>query len=150
MIIRQLKNSDASAASKVIIKNLREINAKYYPAKVIKKMVKLYTPERIIAIARENLFLVAEEFDEHIIGTATISNNFFGSVFVSPEYHGRGVGAKLMKTLEKLAKSRGKTEVILHASINAVEFYEKQGYQKIRQVEDIKFGNSYEMQKNLD
>ncbi len=149
MIVRQFKVSDAPAASKIIKKCLIEINAQFYPTEVIAKMEKMYTPDRIIEIARDRLFLVAEEFDEQIIGTATISNNFFGSVFVHPDYQGRGVGGKLMQTLEKLAKSLGRTEVILHASINAVEFYEKQGYTKIRQVEDNKFGNSFEMQKNL-
>lgn len=149
MIVRQLKVSDASAASKIIIKCLREINSKYYSPDVINKMEKMYTPDRIIDIAKDRLFLVAEEFDEQIIGTATISHNFFGSVFVHPDYQGHGVGSKLMYTLESLAKSRGMQEVVLHASINAVEFYQKQGYRKMRQVHDQKFGNSFEMQKTL-
>jgi GNAT superfamily N-acetyltransferase len=149
MIVRQLKKSDAKAASNLIIRCLREINSQFYPKRVIKKMEKLYTPDHIINFAKDRLFLVAEDLNEEIIGTATISENMFGSVFISPDHQRQGIGAKVMQSLEELVKAQGKNEVILHASINAVQFYEKQGYKEIKRVEDEKFGNSIEMRKQL-
>ena len=149
IIIKQLKKSDAKAASHVIIRCLKEINSQFYPKRVIRKMEKLYTPEHIINFAKDRLFLVAEDSNEEIIGTATISENMFGSVFISPDHQRKGIGAKIMLALEELVKLQGKDEVILHASINAVQFYEKQGYKEIKRVEDEKFGNSIEMRKQL-
>ncbi|MHA1672909.1 MAG: GNAT family N-acetyltransferase [Promethearchaeota archaeon] len=148
MITRQFRTIDASAVSALIIADLKQINSKFYPEDVIKRMINLYTPRRIIQTAQSQLVLVAEMFDE-IVGTATISHNFFGSVFTRPDLHGKGVGTKLMDTLERLTKQNGMTEVKLHASINAVKFYEKRGFEIIGTVNDVKFGESYEMVKEL-
>ena len=47
---------------------------------------------------------------------------------VSPGHQRRGVGTRLMKELEKHLRSRGYTNLVLHARASAVEFYEKLGY----------------------
>ena len=148
MITRQFRNADAQSVSELIIANLKQINSQYYPENVINRMVKLYTPKHLIETAQKQLVLVAEELDE-IVGTATISKNFFGSVFVRPDMHGKGIGNKVMDSLEQLAKQNGLEEVKLHASINAVNFYTKRGYKKIGKVSDAKFGESFEMVKQL-
>ncbi|TFH27338.1 MAG: GNAT family N-acetyltransferase, partial [Promethearchaeota archaeon] len=95
MITRQFMDTDAPAVSALIIADLKQINSQFYPEHVIKRMIILYTPDRIIQTAKSQLVLVAEMFDE-IVGTATISHNFFGSVFTRPDLHGKGVGTKLM------------------------------------------------------
>ena len=149
MIIRQLKDLDAPAVSEIIITCLKEENSKFYPSEIIERMIPLYTPDLIIQSARDRLVLVAENINGFIIGTATFNLGFFGSVFVHPRSAHQGVGSKLMKTLESLAKNQGQESVKLHSSINAVGFYLGQGYTKGRFVEDIKFGKSYEMTKKL-
>ncbi len=149
MIVRQFRDNDANQISTLIIQCLRDVNSKYYPATVIDRMITLYTPEKIIERSKTQLILVAEEMDE-VCGTATVSENYFGSVFVRPKLHRSGIGNKLMDSLERLIKSNGMTQVILHASINAVAFYEQRGYKKIKQVEDEIFGKSFEMVKQLN
>ncbi|TFH27740.1 MAG: GNAT family N-acetyltransferase [Promethearchaeota archaeon] len=59
------------------------------------------------------------------------------------------MGTKLMDTLERLTKQNGMSEVKLHASLNALKFYEKRGYKILGTVTDAKFGESYEMIKQL-
>ena len=148
MIIRQFRDMDADVVADIIKKNLIEVNSKHYPQFVIDHMLEINTPSRLIEIARNRLVLVAVELDE-VIGTANFSENYFGSVFVHPDHHGKHVGAKLMESLEDLAKKNGASEVRLHASINAIGFYEKQGYTKGELTSDEKFGTSYEMIKKL-
>jgi GNAT superfamily N-acetyltransferase len=148
MITRQFRIADAQAVSDLILANLRQINIKYYPPEVIDRMVLLYTPEMITDMAQERLVLVAEMLDE-IVGTATISRNTFGSVFVRPDLHGTGIGTQLMDKLEHLVQQNGMDKVVLHASVNAVKFYEKLGYRQIGVVSDPKFGESYEMVKEF-
>jgi GNAT superfamily N-acetyltransferase len=148
MIVRQFRENDAKEVSDLIIRNLREINSKFYPEGVIDELAKENTLEKIILAATQRLVLVAHEFDE-IIGTATVNSNFFGSVFVKPEYHHKGVGTKLMDSLESLAKTNGLEEVALHSSVNAVKFYEKRGYSKGKFIDDPTKGKSYEMKKKL-
>ena len=47
---------------------------------------------------------------------------------VSPVHQGRGLGKRLMKALETELRSRGFTNLVLHARASAVGFYEKLGY----------------------
>jgi ribosomal protein S18 acetylase RimI-like enzyme len=47
---------------------------------------------------------------------------------VSPSHQRRGVGKRLMKELEAHLRSRGFTNLVLHARASAVGFYEKLGY----------------------
>lgn len=50
---------------------------------------------------------------------------------VSPERQGRGLGKRLMNDLEADLRSRGFTNLLLHARASAVGFYEKLGYSVI-------------------
>lgn len=140
---------DAKAVSKIVIRCLKEINSQFYPADVIESMIDNYRPKNIIRSAKEQLVLVAENIAEEIIGVATFSNDIFGSVFVNPDFQGQKIGAQLMKALEKLAKAQGSSKVTLNSSINAVNFYVKQGYTQGKEVQDGKFGKSIEMTKIL-
>jgi len=47
---------------------------------------------------------------------------------VSPGHQRRGVGKRLMNDLEAQLRSRGFTNLVLHARSSAVGFYEKLGY----------------------
>ena len=47
---------------------------------------------------------------------------------VTPAHQRRGLGTRLMKELEEHLRSRGFTNLVLHARASAVEFYEKLGY----------------------
>jgi putative acetyltransferase len=151
LITRQLKENieDAKAVSQIVIRCLKEINAQYYPSDVIESMIQQNQPKRIIDVAKKQLVIVAENVAEEIIGFATFNDNMFGSVFIDPDIHRQKIGTKLIKALENLAKTQGSTEVTLHASVNAVNFYIKQGYLKGKETHDGKFGHSIEMSKKL-
>ena len=49
-------------------------------------------------------------------------------VFVEPGHAGRGVGRRLMATVERSADAAGRARLQLWASLNAVGFYERLGY----------------------
>ncbi len=148
MITRQIRDSDAEEVADIIKQCLQENNAEHYPDFIIDHLNETYTPEYIMENAKKQIVLVAEELDE-IIATATFARDHFGSIFVRPDHQKRGIGKKLMEALEKLAKKNGIKEVRLHASINAVEFYEKLGYERLGLRKDDVFGTSWEMTKKL-
>lgn len=49
-------------------------------------------------------------------------------VAVLPTLRGRGLGALLMAALEEEARAQGLPEVMLHAQVSVVPFYERRGY----------------------
>jgi GNAT superfamily N-acetyltransferase len=50
------------------------------------------------------------------------------AVFVHPAAHGRGVGARLLGSIEEALAGRGITRMIVPAALNAIGFYERLGY----------------------
>jgi GNAT superfamily N-acetyltransferase len=148
VIIRKFKNEDALEASKLIRKTLSEENSKFYPNSVIKYMYDEFSPKFLIELSKERDFFVAVEKSK-IIGTITIIDDCIGTVFVDPEYHNKGIGTKLMETIEKLAKDRKIEELRLQSSINAIDFYEKLGYKKGVKSESEEYGVTYKMNKKL-
>jgi putative acetyltransferase len=55
------------------------------------------------------------------------------AVYVHPEHAGRGVGAALLAELEGYARGAGLRSLELSASLNAVGFYERAGYERVRE-----------------
>src|SRR5262249_50102911 len=101
-----------------------------------------YSPEEIEAFAAprpiesyEQLvqtrdFYVATS-DDVIVGFGVLNREtgMIDAVFASPEAKGQRVGLTLLQTLEKLARSLGIKTLSLNASLNAVGFYLKAGYE---------------------
>lgn len=50
------------------------------------------------------------------------------SMAVEEEWRGKGIGAIMIKELEKIAIEKGAKKIILHARNNAVKFYQSNGY----------------------
>ena len=49
-------------------------------------------------------------------------------VAVDTVYRGEGIGRELVQYAEKRAKEAGYTQIIMHAMLSVVGFYEKMGY----------------------
>ena len=146
--IRKFKDENALEVSDLIRKTLYEENSKYYPKSVIKFMVSEFTPKFLVELSKEREFFVANEKSK-IIGTITLIKDYIGTVFVNPDYLYKGIGTKLMETIENLAKERKIEKLRLNSSINAVDFYEKLGYEKGEQSQSEEYGVTYEMRKTL-
>ncbi|UIP00864.1 GNAT family N-acetyltransferase [Halobaculum sp. CBA1158] len=56
------------------------------------------------------------------------------AVYVHPDHAGAGVGSLLLSDLEREARDRGLASLGMHASLNAVGFYERHGYERVREV----------------
>ena len=134
MEIRRFKQTDAQAVSALIAKTLRTTNAKDYSPEFIENEVKVLTPEYIAWRASWTHFYVAYE-GEAIIGCGAIGP-YWGSetesslftIFVLPEHQGRGIGRKIIQTLEMDEFALRAKRIEIPASITACAFYKKMGY----------------------
>ncbi len=57
------------------------------------------------------------------------------ALFVHPSHSKKGLGKKLLKHMEKVAAEGGSREILLRSSLNAVGFYEANGFVP-REIED--------------
>ena len=133
-IVRRFQYNDAVEVSALIIKTLRTTNAKDYSAEYIETDVKAFSPEGVIERAGWTHFYVVCD-KECIVGCGAIGS-YWGkedesslfNIFVLPEYQGKGVGRKIIETLENDEYFLRAKRVEIPASITACEFYKKMGY----------------------
>ena len=133
-IVRRFQYNDAVEVSALIIKTLRTTNAKDYSAEYIENDVKAFRPEGVIERAGWTHFYVVCD-KECIVGCGAIGpywgkedESSLFNIFVLPEYQGKGVGRKIIETLENDEYFLRAKRVEIPASITACEFYKKMGY----------------------
>jgi GNAT superfamily N-acetyltransferase len=129
--IRRARAGDAEAVYEVVLRAVRETNARDYPASVIDRLA-ASLPEKVASKLEEWRAYVAI-VDGRIVGTGSLDGQIVSSVFVHPNYQGRGVGAKLMDAIETAADGRSGSVLTLQSSITAQAFYAKRGFRVVRE-----------------
>ena len=134
VVIRKFCEEDAEKVASLIIRNFKEVNSKDYSQNAIQELVKTHDAEWVKGVAGyAHMYVFC--LDEKIIGVGSISS-FWGSetesilltVFVLPEFHGKGIGRTIIRTLEQDDLFIRAERVEIPASITAVDFYQKFGY----------------------
>ena len=135
MKIRRFAEEDASAVSELIIKTIRISNVKDYPADLMEELVSTETPQKIMDRASWTHTYVVED-EGRIIATGAIGpywgkedESSLFTIFVLPEYQGKGVGRLIMDTLEKDEYALRAKRIEIPASITGLPFYRKMGYE---------------------
>ena len=153
MIIRRFKNEDSAELSEVIAKTLRTTNSKDYSPEFIEKEILFFTPKKLIERATWVHFYVVCE-DEKIIGCGGIGaywgkedESSLFTIFVLPEYQGKGIGRKIIETLEQDEYFLRAKRVEIPASITAVEFYKKMGYSYKNGIDTVDDEQLYRLEK---
>lgn len=133
-MIRRFKENDANKICRLVEKTLRTVNVKDESEDFIEEAVKSFTPEILIERCDFMHFYVVCE-DEKIIGCGAIAPYFdkidesgIFTVFVLPEYQGKGIGKKIIKTLEKDEFFLRAKRVEVPSSKTASSFFRKMGY----------------------
>ncbi len=134
MIVRQFEEKDAKAVSALIAATLKTTNKKDYSDEYLEDVIRRLQPEDIVARAGGQHFYVAEE-NRRIVGCGSIGS-YWGkedesslfTVFVLPECQGKGVGRKIVETLEQDEYALRAKRIEIPASITGLPFYQKLGY----------------------
>ena len=134
MKIRRFEEKDAKKVSELIIETLRKTNIKDYSADSIENYVNNFQPENVLERASWTHFYVVEE-KGNIIGCGAIAPYWnkieecsLFTIFISPEHQGKGIGRKIIETLEKDEYFLRAKRIEVPASITGVPFYKKMGY----------------------
>ena len=151
--VRKFEEEDADEVSKLIVRNFLEVNSKDYGIAAMEKLAKVYDSGKVLNIANYAHMYVFE-WNGKIVGTGSISS-FWGSktesilltIFVLPEFHGKGIGRKIINTLEKDEFFVRATRIEIPASITATEFYRKFGYDYKNGVKELDEEYHYRLEK---
>lgn len=134
MIIRKFKETDATDVSNLMAKTLRITNKDDYSKEYIDDLINRLTPKRVLDSSINSSFYVVED-NRNIVGCGAIGpyldkedETYLFSIFVSPEYQKRGLGRKLIDTIENDKLFLNSNRIVVPASITAVDFYLRLGY----------------------
>ena len=134
MQIRRFQEADANEVFILIAKTLRITNSKDYSSEYIEKNINLLTPEYLIQRSQWTHFYVVCD-EDIIIGCGAIGpywdkqdESSLFTIFVLPEYQGKGIGRKIIEALESDEFFLRAKRIEIPASITACEFYRKLGY----------------------
>ena len=152
-MIRRFEESDAQEVSDLIARTLREVNIKDYSIEYIENDVKILTPEYLIERLKcTHGYVVCK--DNKLVGCGSIGP-YWGSeeesslftIFVLPEYQGKGIGRKIIETLEDDEYFLRAKRIEIPASITACQFYRKFGYDYKNRIDKVDSEQLYRLEK---
>lgn len=153
MTIRRFQDADADALADVIAYTLRTTNSKDYSPEYIENDISFLKAENLIDRSKwMHIYVVCE--DEKIIGCGAIGP-FWGrkdessifTVFVLPEFQGKGIGRKIFETLEQDEFFLRARRIEIPASITSVDFYRKMGYDFKNGITELDAEQLYHLEK---
>jgi ribosomal protein S18 acetylase RimI-like enzyme len=132
LTIRRARQEDKEAIWRVHGRAIRETCAGHYPREVVEIWAGRLRPEKYAEAIDKYEFFVAEEGGVVVgFGELGPEAGAIQGLYVSPEVKGRGVGWKLLCTLERRARAYGLKSLRLTSSLNAVPFYERAGFRAV-------------------
>ena len=131
---RRFQPADAQAVSDLICRTLYTTNSADYSPGELAEVAASLSPERLLWRAEWMHFYVFCSGDT-LVGCGAVGPYWdktdecsFFNIFVLPEYQGRGVGRKIIETLEQDELFLRSKRAEIPASLTAVNFYRKFGY----------------------
>ncbi|MEM8512530.1 putative acetyltransferase [Massilia sp. MP_M2] len=132
-ICRAATAADLAALWVLRTRAVRASCAAHYPAAVIETWCASAPPASFPVLVRLGGAMVAEE-DGELAGFAVLdlASGEVDAAFVDPAHQGRGIALDLLQRLDVLAQECGLQRLFLSASLNAVAFYERAGFVRVR------------------
>ena len=134
MTVRRFEESDAEAVSQLIRTTIHISNKKDYPEELMDELIRAETPEHVLGRAGWTHMYVVQDAGR-IIGCGAIGpywgkedESSLFTIFVLPEYQGKGIGRLIMETLEQDEFFLRAKRIEIPASVTGVPFYLRMGY----------------------
>ena len=151
--IRRFRVEDAEEVSELITKTFRTVNIKDYSEEYIEANVSSHSADVLIERAEHGHMYVVYD-DSRIVGCGAIAG-YWGSttesilltIFVMPEYQGKKIGKLIIQTLEQDEFFLRAKRIEIPASITAVGFYKKMGYDYKNGIAEIDDEQVYRLEK---
>lgn len=133
--LRILKESDTTEMKELFCSTVLNINIKDYTKEEVEDWASCgENADRWKELISKNRFIGAFDRDNRLVGFSSMNKDgYLHSMFVHKDCQGRGVATSLLSEVEKIAADFGVTEITSEVSITAKPFFEKRGYNVIKE-----------------
>lgn len=136
MKIKIINEAQYKETAKMIERSIKHSQfSNYYPKSEIEKVIKCLDENGIKQKASwTHFYVLIEDFKIIACGAigkyynSNVDSSLF-SIFVDPDYQNKGYGRKIIETLEKDELFIKAKRIEVQASISAIPFYRKMGYE---------------------
>ncbi|PSW44954.1 GNAT family N-acetyltransferase [Photobacterium kishitanii] len=127
--LRKAKKNDVINIWNIRTQAILKVCTKSYAEDVILSWANSPMPEDFGKILLQFGAIVLEEQGDLVgFGFIDTERGSLKSLFISPQYIGRGYGKQIAEELEYIAKTAGVQTIKVSSSLNAVEFYKSIGF----------------------
>ena len=155
MVIRKMNYSDIDRVRMIAADTWRDTYTSFIPAEIQEKVLKeAYSNEEMDNRFKSSINLVAES-NGVMMGYAFFSGDkdvFLESIYLHPNYQGKGVGKCLLETGLSKFKAADSISLTVYKGNPNISFYEKEGFQVVKENKGDFFGHPVTfilMKKNL-
>ncbi len=134
MRIRKATLADAAELARLHKATIRSVNKKDYSPQEIEVWSKRTSAQRFRSAHSLAIRYVAVD-NGKIVGFSDFKKEHpetFWGLYVHKDHIGKGIGSRLMKKMEEVARKMGAKKFVLSATKTAKAFYEKQGFTVIK------------------
>jgi predicted N-acetyltransferase YhbS len=136
--IRPFHDSDAVQVGQLIADTFSDFNLDYATPDERQRLLGPFRHARsqdpqhqagIAQLIQAAIILVAED-EGQIVGVLRGRTNRLQSLFVRADYHGQGIGRRLVELFEQEVLCQGTSAIRVASSLYAIPFYQRLGYKK--------------------
>ena len=151
--IKKAVLEDASKIAAIHKNCVLKTNARFYPNDVIKEWIKPITAKNIKYQFKNSQWFVIK-IKNKIVGFCQIclKEKSLDQINISPKYQNKKYGKLVYDFVERQFLKNNINEIYLNSTLNAVDFYKRLGFRKLRRIR-FKLGRIFvemiKMKKNL-
>lgn len=128
LTIRKAISGDVLDAWEIRKASVLAACAKYYPEASLSAWVAGSPTDKWASVVERDFYVAVDEGLVVGTGMLTVANGQVDAIFVRPSHMGRGIGRKMLQSLEALARDQGLVSMRLDATLNAAPFYRYCGW----------------------
>ena len=134
--VGEIRTEEIEQAIELIISSVVQLASSHYSKSQIEAWVSQYPPPEVFATWRARRKMLVARKSEKLVGFGQIQfdRKEIVGVHVAPAVARCGIGTMLVDSLENEAVTADLTEIVVQASMNAVDFYEACGYRPVREI----------------
>jgi putative acetyltransferase len=129
--VREVRDGDRRAIATLHEASIRTLGPEAYTEEQVEAWASGKDPEGY-PIGEAGSYLVVAEREGSVAGFGhlVVRDREVTAVYVDPDHACQGVGTAILDELESEARDRGLDDLSLVASLNAVGFYERRGWER--------------------